>query len=99
MSTWAVCCPHLCGRACFTVVVTLLTVMKGIVGGEHAQTYGLGLSLGWCFFFLLEFCSKHKSGMFTLCTWRLNLNIFDIYFSGFICLISGCPCSVFARSC
>lgn len=30
---------HLHGRACFTVVVTLLTVMKGVVGSEPAQAY------------------------------------------------------------
>jgi len=37
---------YLCGRAGFTVVVTLFTVVKCIVGGEPTEAYGAGLSLG-----------------------------------------------------
>ena len=37
---------YLGGRAGFTVVVALLTVVKCIVGSEPAQANGAGLSLG-----------------------------------------------------
>lgn len=39
----------LCSGACLTVMLTLFTVVKGIVGREPGQTYGLGLPLGWYF--------------------------------------------------
>lgn len=47
-------CAHLCSRPCLTVMLTLFTVMKGIVGREPGQTYGLGLALGWDVCILLK---------------------------------------------
>ena len=40
---------YLCGRAGFTVVVTLFTVVKCIVGGEPTEAYGPDLSFGFAF--------------------------------------------------
>lgn len=42
-------------------MLTLFAVMKGIVGREPGQTYGLGLSLGWYFtIFLKVFREQNK---------------------------------------
>lgn len=49
MHVWNAHGADLCSRACLTVMLTLFTVVKGIVGREPGQTYGLGLPLGWYF--------------------------------------------------